>query len=302
MKRTSVLFAAALLSLRIVSGAEGTGDKYFPLIYAVKADKNMVIDGKDTEECYRVAVPTTEFTTQRGEKVSPSSHVRAAYDDKKMYFFYDCPDLEDAEPARPGDSIELFINGDEKDRSVYYQLYVTLSGNAVVNKKMSKAEDYVREAFAFCFQRKGKGFTCEVSVNRSLFPNSENIIWRVNFNRTRPRGDGDKMFTCWSQTGGGGFHMPSRFGYMILGDRKTFMKEYYQKKADQILSKIASLSRKYPEIIPAEEVKKLDREFRAFSSALEGDPKLDDGEKLLAELEAFRMEMYQKLISGKFGK
>lgn len=272
-----------------------------PLIFAVKADSKMIVDGKDTEACYSRAPRSSNFVTITGEKIAPTSNVRVVYDDEKIYFFYDCYELPDAEPARPTDSVELFINGTESDRSFYYQIYAALNGNYVVNKKRKRFEDPVGlQGFEVKFQRKGKGFTCEIAISRAMFSQDPNFLWRVNFNRSRPRNDYPKMFTCWSPTGAD-FHTPQRFGYMILGDKKSFIKGYYGTKAREKMASIQAMAKKYPKIIKAEDFKKLEKEFKAFEKSLSGNPELKDGEKLLSALEKFSSEMSMKLILNNFG-
>lgn len=273
-----------------------------PIIYAVKTSDKMVVDGKDTEACYAKAPRSSSFVTLFGNKVEPTSDVRVVYNDKKIYFFYDCYELADAEPARETDSVELFINGTEEDRSMYYQIYATLNGNFVVNRKRARYEDPVGlQEFEVKFQRKGKGFTCEIAISRTMFSQNPNILWRVNFNRSRPRNDYPKMYTCWSVTGTD-FHSPARFGYMILGDRKEFIRGYYGEKAAQRVKEIRELAVKYPKVFRKEELSKLDDDFKKFEASLKGDPKIKDGEDLLKELEKFWDDLMIKLITQKFGR
>ena len=77
------------------------GESLEPIIFARKADKAMIIDGKDTEPCYASAVPSEEFKKISGEKADPSSRVRVVYDAEKIYFFYDCDEPEIAGKIYP---------------------------------------------------------------------------------------------------------------------------------------------------------------------------------------------------------
>ena len=266
-----------------------------PILFAGKADPLMVVDGKNSEPCYANTKPTDDFKTVSGRKINISSRVRAVYDENKIYFFYDCdaPGIKDSLPA---DALELFINGTEKDRFLYYQVYAETNGKFIVNQRLSRVADpELLRKFDVKFQKKNQGYTCEIAVPRELFSNSPDLLWRVNFNRNRAKNGSERELSCWSATGAF-FHTPERFGYMFLGDQKCFIQQHYRKLAEQKLKKINDSAKLHPGSVSTEELAQINQKFRDLEQYLKTDPEMDTAEKYLKELESFQDKIIQREV------
>ena len=280
----------------VLSGAEPSFD---PVLSAVKADAKMTIDGKDTESCYSKAQRTAAFKSRYGQNICPASYVRAAYDDKKFYFFYECLE-ESSRKSNRNDSVELFIKGTKEDDGDYYQVYAVLDGLTIINKKEYPVTDpAIKKKFEVKFQRKGNGYCCEIAVSRDLFSDNAGMIWRVNFNRSRITEDLAPQLSCWSPTGSA-FHTPSRFGYMILEDQRTFAKKYFTPEVRKQLEQIQQFAKKYPETVSAEKLRKINDLYRTFERSMTSAPGIASGKKFLAEFRNIRNELLLQQIQNSF--
>ncbi|MBR2441320.1 MAG: heparinase II/III family protein [Lentisphaeria bacterium] len=296
MKYSSLIAIVSVCFVNILSGAVPTFD---PIMSAVKADAKMTIDGKDTEVCYSKAKRTAAFKSRYGQNVSPASYVRAAYDEKKFYFFYDCLEVSNKKSSK-NDSIELFIKGTKEENGDYYQVYATLNDLLIINKKESPVADpEIKKKFEVKFQRKGNGFCCEIAVSRDLFPADSEMFWRVNFNRARSTEDLAQQLSCWSPTGSN-FHTPSRFGYMILEEPGAFAKKYFTGEIKKQMRLIRNFAGKYPNAVSAKNIRKMNSLYRDFERSMSTAPSISAGKIFLKKFDNFRNELILQHIQNSF--
>src|SRR5262245_56136700 len=93
------ILAALVPALGLAAGT-ALADEGRPRIEPVRVDKPPVIDGKLDDEAWRNATlqltDWLSYNPLNGEKMAQQTEVRAAYDDKSLYFAFHCMDPEPA--------------------------------------------------------------------------------------------------------------------------------------------------------------------------------------------------------------
>ena len=248
-----------------------------PLIKAAPAGKT---------DLFEKSEPSSPFVMiGSGKQAEPTTTVKAAFDAENIYFQFTMRDYKSS------DSFEVFLAGENKNPENYIQLYFT--NKLVCNRKMTPDPELMTK-IKYEIRKSGKDCIATVTIPRNLFRNnSNNCFYRVNFNRSIPVPI--LKHTCWSNTVNG-FHVPAKFGWMILGSETDFSKSFYLTEIQNIRTLLRDENAKTPGYLNGARFLKLEQKLKVFQQS----PSLSEGDSLLQQYEALLNDTLTEMISGAF--
>ena len=267
------LLLSLLVTLPFLSGAV----PFEPLIKAAPAGKT---------DLFEKSVPCSPFVMLgNGKLAEPSTTVKAAYDTENLYFQYTMKDYQ------PMESFELFLAGENKNPENYIQFY--FAEKLVCNRKTTPDPELATK-IKYEFRNVGKDRVAMVTIPRNLFPNNTNTcFFRVNFNRSILAST--VKFSCWSNTKNG-FHVPAKFGWMILGSETEFSKVFYLTEIRKVDVLIREENAKTPGYLDKAKFLELEQKLKTFQQT----SSLAEGDSLLQQYETLLDDTLTKMISGAF--
>lgn len=234
------------LTLCVPRGAAGLAEPPLPVAYAPRLPRSPVIDGRLGTDWDR-ACHIAHFVAPDG---SPERHRTEAWigrDASRLLIAFRCHEdgrktllanVHDHDgPVWSDDSVEVFVdvNGDGKS---YAHFGVNSLGTRAENwvafrspdPRMQAQEDLrarVDEAWNPQWEAASApcedGWCVEIAIPFFAVRGTPVGVWNVNLNRTRRVSDGPE-YCCWSPTLRG-YHVPSRFGRLVMTDAPPVVAE-----------------------------------------------------------------------------
>ncbi len=268
-----ILFLNFLTFLSIIVWA----GPFEPLIKAAPAGKTDLFEKSESSSPF--------VMLGSGNPAEPRTTVKAAFDAKYLYFQFTMKDYQSS------DTFELFLAGENKNPENYIQLYFT--DKLISNRKMT-LDPELAPKIRYKVRNAGKDLIATITVPRNLFRNNtDHCFYRVNFNRTISVPTA--KHTCWSNTVNG-FHVPSKFGWMILGSETEFSKSFYLTEIQNIRTLLRDENAKTPGYLDNKRFLQLEQKLEKFQQT----PSLVEGDFLLQQYETLLNDTLTKMISGAF--
>ncbi|MFN4223345.1 MAG: family 10 glycosylhydrolase [Fervidobacterium nodosum] len=182
-----------------------------------------IIDGS-ADEWENIPKSTNFLKYDDGELFTPETFVKLMYDDDNLYVLFVCtePEFDSVKVfSGPrdtrtylGDSVEIFILKDEKERE-YYHFVVGVDGTIYDEKGYDSRWNGDIDAKVF---KENEKWYVEARVNlREIGINPERYDFlKVNFNRNRWKAN-NPQYSGWSVTYGS-YHTIERFGKIVFGE------------------------------------------------------------------------------------
>lgn len=209
----------------VTSTTAGERQVAVPMLALKTASQAPQVDGKLDDPAWREAAVAADFRDIRaGAPSKLGTTARFLADEKALYVAFDCPEPEMAavvakEQQHDGtvwleDGVEIFIAG--ATRRPYVHLIVTTNGVVLdeLNQEASGWNPSLEKAVA----KRGDGWSVEVAVPWSELAAAgiqREPLMTMNLGRSRYTKNDPQTHTAWSTTYGG-FHVPERFGLVLV--------------------------------------------------------------------------------------
>lgn len=217
--------SAALLPYPSVESAKAADLR---VLSVVSAATPPTLDGRLTDAIWQKAAPSAGFVTPEGRPALVQTAVRAAHDQKSLYFAFECADREpqaiqstatDEMALWPSgdDAIAIFLQPDEQ-KPLYCQLAFNAAGVQFDQKVLGGQRDYAYHPDWKVATAVGKdAWTAEVAIPFAAFdlPSRGSGAWRANFYR-RFRQDRVPSASWSPLAGASDWHTLGRFGRLAF--------------------------------------------------------------------------------------
>ena len=226
-----------------------------------------VIDGKDTEKCWKNAEAAKDFYSTNGIMTAADvkTEAKLLYDKKYLYVFFNCDEpfpekikaaiTQHDGPVWSDDSVELFIAANPASGE-YVHFIINTKGSIFDEKGKDllhanntgdpRGKNWNSTINAACGKTE-KGWTAEFSILLDeLSPDQTLSEWRINLTRSRSAGKVPE-WSSWNYIAGG-FHQPLKFGILKIKESPLDVKYNFQESLltgpDHILMKTTNNSDK----------------------------------------------------------
>jgi cellulose/xylan binding protein with CBM9 domain len=211
------------------------------------------IDGKLDDRLWRELPVTSRFTRvlTRGRRAEAQTWCWIGYDARALYVAFRCdePRMAEAEqfmdggPKAYNESVEVFIDTN-LDRRTYQQYRAAINGASETRLGYAEAMDSV--PWKTGVARGPYGWTVEMAIPWKIIGVAPKPGLQLGFNMNRCRGNVRPVaFSCWSNTGGG-FHNPGRFGDLVLGSYKAWLKQVAAESVERLGAQAKAMLDQYP--------------------------------------------------------
>ena len=239
------LSAVSIIAASLSAQGPASSSASIPRYEVRRASSPITIDGKLDEAAWTVAAPavTLQFLWESQTGAKQMTYARLLWDGQALYVGFDAEDaditaqfLNRDDPTYQDDAVEIFINPDPKQETVYYGfemnargvLYDYLNYNS---RTLFKRWDATGMKIATSVRGTmnvrtdtDNGWSLEASIPWANFEEMSRrppagAVWKVNFNRW----DGvqpNRRMSIWSdpQNTTSWPHVPSRFGEIVFVD------------------------------------------------------------------------------------
>lgn len=159
------------------------------------------------------------------------TQVRLCHDERALFVRFDCQDddiwgtyMQRGDPLYEQEVVEVFIAPGHEAPTTYFELEVSPKGvlfECIITHSASEAHYNVDETW----RAKGVQWFSEASPKQSWWAvlvipwqalGGYHEVWRANFYRIERSRRSGTEYSCWSATLSPSFHVPSRFGTLML--------------------------------------------------------------------------------------
>ena len=196
------------------------------------------VDGRVVESAWdgAVAIDGLLLLGGGGEKATPATTVSMGFRDGTLFVAWQCvePRMADVRVGDPPgwghDTVELFLGAPDAGVG-YHQFGLTPTGGKLTSQKSGSTSGYYLDWYSTqttkttprqaewlaAATRSDAGWSGEMAVDVRQFVETlkPGAIWRLQLARSRKVAELEQN-SCWSYTPGDTFHVPTRFGRIVL--------------------------------------------------------------------------------------